>query len=266
MSQRQVIVYSSAELLSKATAERILLCIGDYLNHQQLVNVALTGGRDANDIYDFIRMSELSETVDWKRVHIWWSDERFVPVEDQERNEGQAREAWLNSLTEQNLLPESNIHTMPADSRSSQQIASASDADNDAALQKAAQAYNDEIVHFLGNTPSFDLSIFGVGPDGHFASLFPDRSEVTLTDSQTNVVGVSNSPKLPPLRLSLTIPCIRRSRKVWFFASTSEKTQAVKAALSVHDSPHVPSSFGNGLEETLWLVDNDAAVLLNSHN
>ncbi|OZG50385.1 6-phosphogluconolactonase [Bombiscardovia coagulans] len=259
---RHVITYPTAAMLSEATADRILLELGDCLAVQDRVNVALTGGTDANDIYSMMQASILSKSVDWERVHLWWSDERFVPPEDEDRNAGQARDAWFGSLIQQGLLPKSNVHEMPVDLREPQQIQEASDADNDRALLLAAQAYNKELVNELGEEPSFDLAIFGVGPDGHFASLFPDHGEAELDDPQINVVGVSHSPKLPPLRMSLTVPCIRRTRKVWIFTSTTQKANAVRAALSVHDDPHVPSSYGQGREETLWLLDRDAASLL----
>ncbi|AKV55855.1 6-phosphogluconolactonase [Bifidobacterium actinocoloniiforme DSM 22766] len=264
MSERITITYPSERLLIEATAARILLELGDRLARQPRVDLALTGGRDANDIYASMSDSPLSETVDWARVHLWWSDERFVPFGDVDRNAGQARRAWYGRLIEQGLLPKSNVHEMPVDRRAPEQVAGASDEDNEEALRAGASEYERELAYDLGDEPHFDLAVFGVGPDGHFASLFPDHGEAEITDETVNVVGVNHSPKPPSMRLSLTVPCIRRSRKVWFFASTAEKAQGVKSALSGRNDPHVPSSYGEGRQETLWLLDHDAAAELNS--
>ncbi|BDR52345.1 6-phosphogluconolactonase [Bombiscardovia nodaiensis] len=262
MSQRQVITYPSADLLSQATAARILLELGDRLAQQPRVDIALTGGRDANDIYECVKNSPLAQSVDWKRVHLWWSDERFVSFEDSDRNAGQARRAWFGGLIDQGLLPESNVHEMPVDPRTPEQVAGASDQDNEKALTAAAQEYEHELIHELGEHPSFDAAVFGVGPDGHFASLFPDHGEAEIDNPDISVVGVNHSPKPPAMRLSLTVPCIRNAHKVWLFASTPEKANAVHRALAGRNNPHVPSSFAEGREETLWLIDRDAAALL----
>ncbi|BDR55248.1 6-phosphogluconolactonase [Bombiscardovia apis] len=262
MSQRQVVTYPNAQVLSEAAAARILLELGDRLAQQPRVDLALTGGRDANDIYECMQASPIAQSVDWKRVHLWWSDERFVSFEDEDRNAGQSRRAWFGSLIEQGLLPESHVHEMPVDPRTPEQVANASDEDNERELITAAKAYSNELVHELGEQPSLDLAVFGVGPDGHFASLFPDHGEATIDDPDLNVVGVNHSPKPPAMRLTLTVPCIRNARKVWLFASTPEKADAVHNALAGRNNPHVPSSFGEGREETLWLIDKDAAARL----
>ena len=121
-------------------------------------------------------------------------------------------------------LPESNIHEMAADTRSADDIAdvmdqadsddasvrAAADAANDALLDDVASDYERELVNELGPEPVIDLMILGMGPDGHYASLFPGHDEVKVTDRLT--VGVNHSPKMPPLRVSLTAPLIARSR------------------------------------------------------
>ncbi|RBP99489.1 6-phosphogluconolactonase [Bifidobacterium xylocopae] len=263
MSERQVITYPDEKALCEATAARILLELGDRLAGGPRVDVALTGGRDANEVYAAMAASDLARGIDWKRVHLWWSDERFVSFEDADRNAGQSREAWFGDLIERKLLPESNIHEMPVDPRTPEQVAGADNRANEDALTRAAAEYAHELAHELGERPAFDLAVFGVGPDGHFASLFPDHGEAELDDEDLNVVGVNHSPKPPAMRLSLTVPCIRRSRKVWFLASTPQKAQAVRNALSGRNNPHVPSSYGEGRQETLWLLDRQAAALLS---
>lgn len=262
MTERTIIRYASTSLLNKATAARMLIELGDILARQERADLALTGGTDAAEIYALMGTSDLAASIDWKRVHLWWSDERFVSPEDPERNAKQARDAWFGRLIDKGDLPADHVHEMPADIRTPDQIARASEADDTEALAQAARTYQDEIIRGIGPHGHMDLAVFGVGPDGHYASLFPDRPEVLISDETTLVAGVSHSPKLPPLRVTMTTPFIRRTPKVWLFTSTQEKAQAVKEALRDEDNPHVPSSFARGTEQTLWLLDEDAASQL----
>ena len=103
--------------------------------------------------------------------------------------------------------------------------------------------------------------MFGVGPDAHFASLFPGRPEVLIDDPHVLVAGVRDSPKPPPLRVTLTVPMIARSRHTWVFASGERKADAVAAAFAQPRNPQAPSSFADG-EELVWYIDQDAASKL----
>jgi 6-phosphogluconolactonase len=105
--------------------------------------------------------------------------------------------------------------------------------------------------------PAFDLVLLGVGPDGHCCSLFPDHPGTQVRDR--SVIAVSDSPKPPPTRISLTFPALDAAREIWFVASGAAKADAVARALSGVDPVHVPSSAPRGTEHTLWLVDRDAA-------
>ncbi len=109
--------------------------------------------------------------------------------------------------------------------------------------------------------PAFDVLLLGVGPDGHVASLFPGLPGVNATDR--TVVGVTGSPKPPPLRVSLTLPAIDAAREVWFVAAGAEKAEAIARALAdgaVADE--VPASAPHGRDRTLWLLDEAAAARL----
>jgi hypothetical protein len=106
-----------------------------------------------------------------------------------------------------------------------------------------------------------DIAMFGMGPDAHFASLFPDHGEAEIDDPHVLVAGVRDSPKPPPLRLTLTVPMIARSKHTWVFTSEERKAGAVKAAFAQRNNPHAPSSYADG-EELLWLIDEGAASKL----
>lgn len=252
---RTVIVYPDRVTLHEAVAARLLLALSDRLAVADRADVALTGGRDGNAVLAALPANPLNAIVDWSRVHLWWGDERFVPADDPDRNARQAREAWFGKLVADGVIPASHVHEMPADVRTPDEVAADDDAENDAVLARAAAGYQAEIERELGPRGAFDVAMFGIGPDGHFASLFPDHPEVLLDDPAVKAVGVSHSPKLPPLRISLTVPFIRSCAEVWMIASTPGKADAVAAALRGTDDPHVPSSFAAGARRSLWLLD-----------
>ena len=183
-----------------------------------------------------------------------------MPEDSDDRNAKQARR-FLNILVERGLMPEENIHEMPADTRDAARIAAATDEENDAVLADAAAAYQKELIEQLGEEPTLDIALFGVGPDAHFASLFPGRPEVLIDDPHVLVAGVRDSPKPPPLRVTLTVPMIARSRHTWVFASGERKADAVAAAFAQPRNPQAPSSFADG-EELIWYIDQDAASKL----
>ncbi len=257
---RTVLMYDSEKTLVATVAERLLLRMSDLVALQDRVDVALTGGTDGIAVLAAAAKSPLLDAVDFSRVHFWWGDERFVQPTDGDRNALQAREAWLNELIASGKLPEENIHEMPADDRSREIADAASDEENDLILARAARAYQDELESELGTDGTLDVALFGVGPDGHFASLFPDREEVLVSDPSIKALGIAHSPKMPPLRVTLTVPFIQQSEAVWVFAAGERKAQAVGNALSSLDNQHVPSSFARGAEESLWMIGEAAAA------
>lgn len=280
MATRKLIVYPNKDLMIQAGAQRFVLALLDLLaerlpdsTHRTRVDVALSGGSAAQPL-GLALNDPLADAVDWSRVHFWWSDERFVPAYDTDRNALEARRLLLDQLVADGKLPESNIHEMAADTRSADDIAdvmdqadsddasvrAAADAANDALLDDAASDYERELVNELGPEPVIDLMILGMGPDGHYASLFPGHDEVKVTDRLT--VGVNHSPKMPPLRVSLTAPLIARSRRTWFFAAGAGKAESLAHVFERSNNPDYPSSYANGVDEFTWFSTEETVTEL----
>ena len=280
MATRKLIVYPNKDLMIQAGAQRFVLTLLDLLaerlpddTHRTRVDVALSGGSAAQPL-GLVLNDPLADAIDWSRVHFWWSDERFVPAYDTDRNALEARRLLLDQLVADGKLPESNIHEMAADTRSADDIAdvmdqadsddasvrAAADAANDALLDDVASDYERELVTELGPEPVIDLMILGMGPDGHYASLFPGHDEVKVTDRLT--VGVNHSPKMPPLRVSLTAPLIARSRHTWFFAAGAGKAESLAHVFEQPNNPDYPSSYANGVDEFIWFSTEETVTEL----
>ncbi len=245
MSGPALLLHRDAEALTHAVAARLVTRLVDAQSNGRIASVSLTGGRIAAAVYRTIADSPARSAVDWSRVDLWWSDERFLPDGDPERNETQAREALLDAVR-----PEpTRVHAMPADHGQGAEQAAA---DYAADLAKAAQPGD-----ALG-VPVFDLMMFGVGPDGHVASLFPEQP--ALHERNRSVVAVHGAPKPPPTRITMTMPVLSRTAEVWFVVSGHDKASAVRLALSGAGEMQIPAAGPKGRSRTLWLLDNDAAA------
>jgi 6-phosphogluconolactonase len=248
-SEPRVVVHPTAEALAAAVAARLVTTLVDAQSEGRVPQVVLTGGTIAREVHRAVRDGAAAAAVDWASVEFWFGDERFVPADDAERNEKQTREDLLDALP----VEDSRVHPVAA-----------SDGAFGDDLEAAAAAYAEELAAVSptstdDSAPLFDVLMLGVGPDGHVASLFPDHPAASQPGT---VVAVRQSPKPPPLRVSMTFATLARAREVWFLASGEGKSEAVGSALGVSGPPQLPASRPRGHERTLWLLDADAAAAL----
>jgi 6-phosphogluconolactonase len=236
MSKVETLVLSNRDELVAAASQRIFERLEVLLMARQDLHIAITGGTVGTLTLE--ALSELTKDMDLSRLHIWWVDERFVPRESSERNELQARNAWLAGSG----IVERNIHAFPADKSVS--------------IEQAAQLFARDIEAI---NPEFSLVLLGMGEDGHVASLFPDSAADGVGDF---VVVEQNSPKAPKKRLSLSMRAINRSNEVLFLVSGKEKAEAVAQARS--GLGNLPASRVSGRNATTWLLDEDAASMITS--
>lgn len=233
---KRVIVYPDAATVAKAAASRLLTVLADTLAVQERADIVLTGGTVGIQTLREVAASPLVSAVDWSAVHLWWGDERFVPTGDPDRNEGQAQEALIAHLP----VPAENVHRMPS-------------TDITDSPETAAALYFDELNQH--GDPEFDVLMLGVGPDGHVASLFPGHS--VYEKSAATVVAVLDSPKPPPVRITLGITALNRAKRVWLVAAGEEKAESIAEAL--HGNTTYPAAAVHGELETVWLLDVAAA-------
>ncbi len=242
MTTPEVIVHADADILASAVAARLAVRLLDAQAANGTASVVLTGGRIAEKIYAALCASPVKDAVDWSNVDLWWGDERFVPAEDADRNEKQIRDVLLNALP----LSAERVHPMPA--------SDGPDGDD----PEAAAARYSSLLEAAGHDglPHFDVVLLGIGEDGHVASIFPGHP---LGDGTGLVNAVRESPKPPPIRITLTMSALCSGDEVWILASGEGKADAVGMALGAGT---VPAGRVHGKDRTLWLVDRDAAANL----
>jgi 6-phosphogluconolactonase len=247
MSVPEVLVHRDGPLLAKAIAARLLTALVDSVAAHGSASAVLTGGGIGTAVLAELAVAPARDAVDWRRLDIWWGDERFLPTGHPDRNETGARSALLDHVD----VDPARVRPMPGPD--------GPDGDNPeaAAARYAAWLAAATRPEDHGPVPSFDVLMLGIGPEGHVASLFPGMPALY---AERPVVAVRGSPKPPPTRLSLTLPSIRAAREVWILASGAEKADAVAMALSDAGPVQVPAAGARGRQRTLFLLDRDAAA------
>src|SRR4051812_21322231 len=171
--------YSDTSGLVAAAGDRLVEAITEAVDERGAAHIVLTGGGTGVGLLKRVR--ERGEKIDWSKVHLYWGDDRFVPADDDERNEKQAREALLDHID----IPDANVHPMAA-----------SDGEFGDDLDAAALGYEHVLAANADDgepAPDFDVHLLGMGGEGHVNSLFPETPAVRETERL--VVGVTDSPK-----------------------------------------------------------------------
>ena len=234
----QASVGENIEELSRAAATQLAQIAQTALESRGRFDLALSGGHTPKRLYEILA-SEYRERIDWKRVHLFWGDERYVRADDPLSNYLMAREALIEPLG----LPPENVHPMPT---------SFPEPDD------AAGAYEKLLrQHFGAKGSRFDLVLLGIGPEGHTASLFPNST--ALNEKRRLVLAVHVAAQ-PPLRLTLTLPAINAAGQVFFLASGADKKAILGKILSLgpEGSAEYPASLIQAQDGVTLFLDRPA--------
>ena len=242
-----VAVVADKDVLAAAVAARLVTRLADAQALRGRASVVLTGGGVGIAALAAVRSSPARAAVDWRKVDVWWGDERFVAADDPERNERQAREALLDALD----LDPARVHPMGARGGPDGDDADAAAARYADELSRAAPADHD--------VPPFDVLLLGMGAEGHTASIFP---ESPAAHDERLAFGVHGCPKPPPTRISLGFTALNGAREVWFVVAGADKAPMVAMALGGAGRVQVPAAGVTGHSATLWLLSADAAGAL----
>ncbi len=201
--------------------------------------VSLSGGSTPKALYALLASERFRNRFPWPRVHWYWGDERVVPYDHPESNYRMTREAMLSKVP----VPPENVHPIPTDGEpdtAAQRY--------ERTLQQAYGARNFDAVH-----PLFDVTLLGLGVDGHTASLLPGAP--VLEERKRWVAAVSHGR--PEVRITMTYPAIESSRRVAFLVAGKEKAE-IFGAIRAGNS-RVPAARVQPVGELFWFVDRAAA-------
>jgi 6-phosphogluconolactonase len=246
----------------EATAERAAVEIARALESAReqrgVAHLALSGGSTPARTYELLA----GALEDWDGVEIWFADERCVAPEDAESNYRMAAETLLRPAG----IDPARVHRMEGElgpeegaRRYAEALARSSAATEPSAAAQSPDtsagesAVADQTLPVL--LPVLDLIALGIGPDGHVASLFPGAPTLDAGE-QAICLGVHDSPKPPPERITLSLAVLRAARRCLLLATGAGKADAIAAALA-EPSHHVPASLLR--RERLTVIVDDAA-------
>ena len=217
---------TEVELVATATraiagcAEKAITATGSF-------HIVLAGGETPRKIYAAL----IDITTDWSAWHIYFGDERCLPVGDPGRNDTMAMDAWLDHVS----IPKTRVHSIAA--------------------HIGVDAATREYTRILTGVKQFDLVLLGLGEDGHTASLFPNH----LRDLKKNagpVIAVHDAPKPPRNRITLSPRRLSQADHVFFLIAGENKRQAVR---SWRSEENIPARYVTPAEGVDVFITADAA-------
>ena len=237
-------VFPDRMRLVEAAAGFIAARASEAIAKRGLFTLALAGGGTPKPVYERLAMPDLAGSIDWRRVHVFFGDERCVTPDDPQSNFRMAREALLSHVP----IPEEHVHRI----RGEDPPPLAAD-EAERSLRRVLPA---------GDIPSLDLVLLGLGDDGHTASLFPGT---TAVGEPSRLVVANYVEKLSSWRLTFTAPLINAARSVVFLVEGAGKAAALEAVLEGPFTPErLPSQLIRPASPLRWFVDEAAAGRLTT--
>lgn len=236
----EIRVLNNAGDLFQAAATEWATIASQAVSARGRFTVALSGGSTPKSLYGLLA-SDFAPKLPWDKSFFFWGDERHVPPDHPESNYRMANEAMLSKVP----VPAANIFRIRAEEK-------------DASV--AASSYDQTLRDFFhldpGEFPRFDLTLLGIGPDGHTASLFPGTA--ALKEKQHLVVA-NWVEKFNTSRITVTFPVLNSSACVMFLVSGKDKSGILREVLE-DPNAHLPSQDVKPADgRLLWLVDRPAA-------
>ena len=238
LSGRVIEILPDATEVAQRAAEIFIETANEAVKSNGRFSVALSGGSTPKVLYQLLAQEGCSSQIDWQRVHVFWSDERCVPPEDEQSNYRMANEALLEHIP----IPANQIHRMHGEDKP----------------QTAAENYEEELKNYFGNNVRFDLILLGMGEDGHTASLFPNT---TAIDEKERLVAAPFVEKFNSHRITFTFQTINAAAKIVFLITGASKTETLKLVLSEPRKDLPASLVIPTAGELVWLVDEAASIM-----
>lgn len=236
----QLHIADNIDELSTSVANWLVQYIGQVLEKQDRFTIALSGGSTPKKLHELLITDAYKSRIDWSRLHIFWGDERYVPIDNELSNAKMAYDTLLNHVP----VPAEHIHIMRTDLEP----------------EDAAAAYEAILHAYFDNTATtFDLVLLGMGDDGHTLSLFPGKTEVIHEQQRWATSLWLESQNM--YRITLTAPVVNKAAAVAFLAAGANKATVLKEVITGAYQPDMyPSQVIRPEKgQLMWFVDKAAA-------
>jgi len=236
-------IFDTPEKLAESFAKEFSDRLKVDSRKKDKINVALSGGSTPKLFFQILA-DKYKDKINWRKINLFWADERCEPPENPESNYGMTKDFLLDYIP----IPAKNIHRVRGEDEP----------------EKEAIRYSREIsdnVNFKNEFPQFDIILLGIGEDGHTASIFPNQ--IQLMESP-KICGVSVHPASGQKRITLTGRVINNASYIAFLVTGKGKAKVVSQNLnsSVESNNYPVAKIApvDGILE--WYLDKDAAGYL----
>ncbi len=229
-------IWKDHEAMSLAAAHFFVADCHRVIAKQGKFSVALSGGNTPKRFYEILASNEFSKNIPWKKVFLFWSDERFVSHNSPDSNYNMVKKSLLDKID----IPPKNIFPVPVTGDPGQN----------------ARQYEATIRKYFANKqPAFDWLLLGTGNDGHTASLFPHTPVLIENRRLIKQVWIVDKQSW---RITFTFPLINKAKQIIFLVSGKEKSKVVAAVFDKPVKKIYPVQYVNA-EKSLWMLDKAAA-------
>jgi 6-phosphogluconolactonase len=238
-------VYPDAYTQMIEVAARWVALADEAIAERGAFHVALSGGSTPAHLYERLAHPDTIQQVDWPRIHVFWGDERSVPLDHPESNYRLAFERWLSRVP----IPGDHVHPITA---------------RPDTIHGDARRYATLLCSLLpanaDGMPVLDLVLLGLGEDGHIASLFPDTP---ILQEQREPVTAVFVERLKTWRVSLTFPTLNAARHILVLVSGERKADVVRRVfVEPPMGPRLPVQMLAPQGTIEWHLDRAAAGYL----
>jgi len=255
---RQVNLYSFPDIdkdLAPNLRKYILDAQNESLKRHDVFRVAVSGGSLPKTMAKALLAPSSGsdeDKVEFGKWEVFYADERCVPLNHEDSNHKLVQEEWLNKIPKD--MPQPKVFTI-----------NESDIED---AQETADEYEKKLVSSFAardsvKLPLFDLLLLGCGPDGHTCSLFPDHP--LLREQDAWCLAISDSPKPPPKRITLSLPVVLAASKIGFVATGGGKKDILKKIFETEEGRQLPCGLVNegAGEKVSWFCDKAATEGVN---
>jgi 6-phosphogluconolactonase len=239
----ELYTFDDKEIMSEQLASWIESLVQDTLKKQDLFTLVLSGGGTPKLLFEKLASDKYKDKIDWKRVHIFWGDERVVPFEDDRNNAKMAYDILINHIN----VPPEQVHIMRTDIEP----------------KLAAEEYQKILHHYFDNTSnSFDLVLLGMGDDGHTLSLFPGSPIIEEHERWVNSV-YNEQQKM--YRITLMPAIVNKASNIAFMVDGAKKANVLQQVI---EGPYIPMKLPAQIIKPVngqlsWFLDKAIAKELN---
>lgn len=243
MKDQSIKIYSTIDELAGSFAELLVQKLNET-PEDDFFSIALSGGSTPKIIYKYLS-ENFEDKIIWKKIKIFFGDERCVPLDSEESNYKMANESLLKNIS----IPKENIFRIKCENNP----------------VKEAACYEEVLksnLPLLNGVPQFDLVLLGLGEDGHTASIFPNQVNLFYS---ARLCEIAVHPQTKQKRITLTGKIINNAKLIVFIVTGKNKANVMSKIMDANNSRSVyPASFVNPKNGKLtWFLDLEASKMFD---